>query len=75
MKAVQIILLLCLIASFNCDILSFLTCLMGRQNVLEICTTLFDKIKNQEKIGEIIMYVAKNISALADAIKSCPFNK
>jgi hypothetical protein len=48
---------------------------MGRQNILEICTTLFDKIKNQEKIGEIIMYVANNLSTLTDAVKNCPFDK
>ena len=71
MKVVQIILILCLLASFNCDLFSFLTCMMANQDVNGSLNTLFDKIKDGEEFYTILLFVASKIGAFADAIKTC----
>ena len=53
LKALQIILVLGLLASFSCDLFSILTCMMANQEVNESLNTLFDKIK---KVKNFIIY-------------------
>ena len=71
MKAIQLVLIFALIASFNCDLMSFIMCFIGNSSVLDICNNLFQKIKDGEAALNIIMYLVSNFNTLYDAVKSC----
>lgn len=71
MKAIQLVLIFALLASFNSDLISFIMCFVGNSSVLDICNTLYQKIKDGEAALNIIMYLVSNINTLYEAVKNC----
>jgi hypothetical protein len=72
MKAFQAILILCLVASFTCfDLITFITCLLGNQNIMNFGNELIEKITSGEDVWTIIWFALGQIGNIIDAIKAC----
>ena len=71
MKAVQVILLFCLLVTLNSTMSDFLFCMIGNQEILKICNELFAKIKAQEDAGSILKFLVPYLATLAQQLKAC----
>lgn len=72
MKAVQVILILCLLASMDCfDIWNFFKCLLAKPVISSLGLTLFAKIKNEEGIYAILGFLFGQLSDVTNAVKEC----
>ena len=73
MKAIQILLVLCLLAALTCstDFKTFIFCLIGNPDCAEIISTLINKIIEGENILSIGMYIAGKAGKLIGAVTNC----
>ena len=72
MKAIQILLVLVLIASFNCnDFLDFVLCLIGKEEIANVITELIEKIKNKESALNFISFIFQKIPIVEAQVKEC----
>ena len=72
MKAVQVLLLLCLIASFDCeDIIAQISCLVSNSVIYETVKEVVKKIKDKENAIEIGLFIVSKYEAIKAAIEKC----
>jgi len=72
MKAVQVILILCLLASMDCfNIGNFFTCILGKPAVMTVVLGLVSKIKEGEGIFGIISFILGQFTDTVKAVKEC----
>ena len=72
MKAVQVLLLLCIIASFECDdIFSKITCLLGNPAVYNTIKELINKIKEKQNVFEIGGFLISKYSEVKEVVVKC----
>jgi len=72
MKAVQIILVLCLLASFTCfDFATFIFCLIGNSEAANFVTQLINKIIEGENFLSIATFIFSNVGNLVEAVTGC----
>lgn len=72
MKAVQVILILCLLASMDCfNIGNFFTCILGKPAVMTVVLGLVSKIKEGEGIFGIISFILGQFTDTVNAVKEC----
>jgi len=72
MKAVQVLLVLCLIASFDCqDIIAQISCLVANPVVYETVKEVVKKIKNKENAIEIGLFIVSKYEAIKGIVEKC----
>ena len=72
MKAVQVLLLLCLFASFECeDIIAKIACLVSNPVVLETIKEVVKKIKDKENAIEIGLFIVSKYEAVKSVVEKC----
>ena len=72
MKAVQVLLLLCLIASFDCeDIIAQISCLISNSAIYDTVKEVVKKIKDKENAIEIGLFIVSKYEAIKAAIDKC----
>ena len=64
------ILILCLLATLNCDIISTFFCLLGNEKIRTFANEVISKIKNKEW-DSLPVLVIENFSSLKNAVVSC----
>ena len=64
------ILILYLLATFNCDILSIVFCIIGNEKVKAFATEVITKIKKKDW-ASLPLLVISNFNQLKDAVVSC----
>lgn len=75
MKALQVILIICLLACFNTfDFANFIFCLIGNKEVSEAIKVIIDGIKDKKGVLDIVLGVASHLSALIKVGQEC-FNQ
>ncbi len=72
MKAVQVLLLLCLFASFECeDIISKIACLVSNPEVLGAIQEVVKKIKEKVSAFEIAIYLLSKYEPVKAVVEKC----
>lgn len=72
MKAVQVILILCLLASMDCfNFGSFITCMLAKPAVMTVVLGIVSKIKEGEGIFGIISFILGQFTDTVNAVKEC----
>ena len=72
MKAVQVLLVLCLFASFQCeDILAKISCLVANPDVLVTIQEVVKKIKEKVNAFEIALYLVSKYEPVKAAVEKC----
>ena len=72
MKAVQVLLVLCLFASFQCeDILAKISCLVANPDVLVTIQEVVKKIKEKVSAFEIALYLVSKYEPVKAAVEKC----
>ena len=72
MKAVHVLLLLCLIASFECeDIIAKIICLAGNSSVLDTIKEVVRRIKEKQNAIEIALFLVSKYEPIKQAIEQC----
>jgi len=72
MKAVQVLLVLCLFASFQCeDILAKISCLVANPDVLGTIQEVVKKIKEKVSAFEIALYIVSKYEPVKAAVEKC----
>ena len=66
----KVILILCLLATLNCDIISTALCLLGNEKIRTFAIEVISKIKNKEW-DDLPFLVIANFSSLKNAVVSC----
>ena len=66
----KVILILCLLATLNCDIISTALCLLGNEKIRTFAIEVISKIKNKEWDNLPFLVIA-NFSSLKNAVVSC----
>ena len=64
------ILILCLLATLNCNFLSTLFCVIGNEKVRAFATEVITKIKNKDW-ANLPLLVLNNFNQLKDVVVSC----
>ena len=72
MKAVQVLLLLCLIASFECeDIIAKISCLIANPDVYGAIQEVIKRIKEKQNAIEIGLFIVAKYKAVKAAVEKC----
>jgi hypothetical protein len=72
MKALQVLLVLCLLATFSCnDFIDFVLCLVEDPKINEVIVEVINKIKNKASFMEFLTFGIQNIQPIDAAARAC----
>ena len=72
MKAVQVLLLLCLFASFECgDIIAKISCLVANPEIYGTIKEIIKRIKEKQNAIEIGLFIVSKYEAVKSVVEKC----
>lgn len=72
MKALQVLLVLCLLATFSCnDFIDFVLCLVEDPKINQVIVDVIEKIQNKASFMDFLTFAIQNIQPIDAAARAC----